>query len=278
MITIRRAPTNDQNPDVVEKPAREAETNVEWLRRIGARGGILLIGGASLSHFRMRVAQSHLRQDLFPSLWSVAAILDASGRRVTTVSFGWGRHVSVIPRINAIQTRPVSDYADPGRYPNVAWLRFPTDGSVMERAVERLRGDRSIVDLPKLVLAWLGFAWGAGHCGNPLLDGMGIPSASFVEAAYAIAGVELTPGLSSSASCPEAIWQSAKWWREYYVESEDDGERSSKRVPTGFFVVRQRAAAIVVENGTVERPLPDGPRRVSKRAASRRRAQSQSRA
>jgi hypothetical protein len=29
------------------------------------------------------------------------------------------------------------------------------------------------------------------------------------------AGFELTPGIASSATCPEAIWQAARWWHEY---------------------------------------------------------------
>jgi hypothetical protein len=32
------------------------------------------------------------------------------------------------------------------------------------------------------------------------------------------AGFDLTPGLESRASCPEAIWQAAKWWHKYYED------------------------------------------------------------
>jgi len=42
----------------------------------------------------------------------------------------------------------------------------------------------------------------------------GMPSAAMLETAYATNGFDLTPGLESRSSCPEAIWQSASWWHE----------------------------------------------------------------
>jgi hypothetical protein len=78
-----------------------------------------------------------------------------------------------------------------------------------------------------------------------------VPSAVFVETVYGMSGVELTPGLSSSASCPEAIWQSAKWWHNFY---EGDGGREGQAdisdadetsVPKGFYLLRQPAATAV---------------------------------
>jgi hypothetical protein len=110
------------------------------------------------------------------------------------------------------------------------------------------------VDLPNILLAWLGFVWSAGDRTNPVLRGVGIPSAALVETAYAIAGVELTPGLSSNASCPEAIWQAAKWWQGFYdkaaqrsvaEETESAIGIAHPRIPEGFAVIRQPAAAVV---------------------------------
>jgi len=266
MIAIRRAPASESNPRLREEPARNGESNDAWLARMKAKGGIVLIGGASLSHFRLRVAQSHLRQDLFPSFWSVAGILHDDGATFDTVSLGWGWHSSVIPRTNAIQTRTVADYADTWRYPNIAWLKFSTDGEKLREAVERIKADRSIVDLPRLLLAWLGFSWGASERGNPLLDGMGIPSACFVEAAFAIAGIELTPSLASDASCPEAIWQSAKWWVEYYEKTRREMKGTPVRVPEGVFALRQREAAIRDENDGEPKSGGGTPRPSARRA------------
>jgi hypothetical protein len=61
--------------------------------------------------------------------------------------------------------------------------------------------------------------WSAGDKTNPLLGGTGLPAAALVEAAHGMAGVELTPGLASGSSCPEAIWQSALWWHDYYRQT-----------------------------------------------------------
>lgn len=65
---------------------------------------------------------------------------------------------------------------------------------------------------------WLAYVWGAGRAANPLLDSQGIPSAAMVELVLGGAGYDLTPGLESRASCPEAIWQAARWWHSYYED------------------------------------------------------------
>lgn len=66
-------------------------------------------------------------------------------------------------------------------------------------------------------LEWLAFVWGAGREGNPLLRGHGIPSAAVIESLLGASGYDVCPGLDSSASSPEAIWQTAKWWQHYYT-------------------------------------------------------------
>ena len=55
---------------------------------------------------------------------------------------------------------------------------------------------------------------------NPLFDGYGMPSAAFIEALCAANGYDLTPGLESRASCPEAIWQAARWWHEFQKDQQ----------------------------------------------------------
>ena len=272
MLSISRAPTSTDNRDLEEKPARDGESNVEWLARMKAREGLLLIGGASLSHFRIRIAQSHVRRDLLPSFWSVAGFLHDGAQSVDTVSFNWGSHASTVPRSNAILTRPMTDYADPTRYPNIAILRFAADRREVRKGIERVKADRGIVDLPRLVVEWLGFVWGARAKGNPLLERMGVPSACFVEAAYAVAGIELTPGLAAEASCPEAIWQSAKWWRHYYEEVTREKKTDGARVPTGAYALRQPAAAVTDEDGQgAAAPKAPGAVRRGARAPRRRR-------
>src|SRR5438046_10202118 len=75
MIPHLRSPSEERNQRLQEVPATPGETNRQWLARVGASDGILLLGGRSLAHFRVRVAQSHVRQDMLPSGWSLAGIL-----------------------------------------------------------------------------------------------------------------------------------------------------------------------------------------------------------
>ena len=75
MISIRHSAAETGNRELRQVRAKPGETNSEWLARVGATDGVLLIGGNALAHFRVRVAQSHLRSDMLPSFWSLAGIL-----------------------------------------------------------------------------------------------------------------------------------------------------------------------------------------------------------
>jgi hypothetical protein len=112
-----------------------------------------------------------------------------------------------------------------------------------------------------MLLPWLGFVWGAGTRQNPLLAGTGLPAAVFAQTAFSLSGIELTPGLASTSTCPEAIWQSALWWHDYYERTADippqdkasagsasKGQSPRSIVPAGKYLVRQRAAAITYES------------------------------
>jgi hypothetical protein len=76
MLSMRHSQETTPNAALQEVPARERESNRDWVARLGASHGIILLGGSSLAHFRVRVAQSHVRSDLLPSFWSLAGILE----------------------------------------------------------------------------------------------------------------------------------------------------------------------------------------------------------
>jgi hypothetical protein len=135
-------------------------------------------------------------------LWEIA--LDAKG--------GLG----FPPEDNGVQTGSLNHYASGNQFPNLAVMRLPIQLSSMQSALKTFQKQRVEIDCVELLLLWLGYVWSAGRPVNPLLDGHGTPSAAFVEALAAAAGFDLTPGLESRASCPEAIWQAAKWWHKYY--------------------------------------------------------------
>lgn len=259
MIDVRHSDALKPNPDVSEIPAREGESNREWLARAGAGEGVLLLGGATLSHFRIRVAQSHLRHDMLPSPWSQCGLLTGGGE-VITVPLETGPDVSLIPDCNGVRRVPLAEFDDPARFPNVAILRFADNyGPVLDRSlIGKVMTQRAVADLPAAMLAWLAFVWGVGHAGNPLFEEKGLPCAALVEILHSMAGVELTPGLSSSASCPEAIWQAARWWSPYYAAAAELETGSPVRavVPRGAYVKRQPSAAVTVTPWDYGRDAP----------------------
>jgi len=174
--------------------------------------------------------------------------------RLLTVPLEPGDDVSSVPAANGIRTLPLSAISDPDRYPNVALIAFAAPGSdALAEAAADVARQRGLIDLPALIVAWLGWIWGVDDA-NPLVAGQGIPGAAFVEAVHAIADIELTPGLASASSCPEAIWQSAKWWGDYYRESARvsaagmtrSAGHAQPQVPAGVYSVRQHAAAVTI--------------------------------
>jgi hypothetical protein len=222
--------------------ADEEQGNVAWLGRSDLRTGILLLGGTSLADFRVRVAQAQLRSDLTPSHWSMCGLLGEDGA-VQTVPLQ-PADIGEVPATNAVRMMSVGDFDDAQAWPNIAVLRFAEGTAAIDDHVATAMR-RTVVDLPALLLSWLGFVWGVGD--NPLVGGQGVPSAVFVETCYGLAGIELTPGLSSSASCPEAIWQAVKWWHEYYAGVAEIGASEAGSVrPSGNYLVRQPSAQMAI--------------------------------
>jgi hypothetical protein len=261
------SPSQTPNPKLVERKPQKGEGNRNWLARLGEQGGVkldengvILLGGSSLADFRVRVAQSAARTDMFPSFWSQCGILLKGGvfASVPLDLRQGGRtsrrrrdndDVSAIPKCNAVRMCSLDDYDDPERYPNIAVVQYAKAHRDVHDHIRRLQMDRTIVDLAALLLPWLGFVWGTRGSVNPLAQGTGLPSAAFVETTFAMAGFELTPGLSSTSSCPEAMWQAAKWWTPFYKDTADTNATAEAAavamMPQGFFATRQKEAAIV---------------------------------
>jgi hypothetical protein len=244
VIPTRESPVGQPNQDLQPMAPQDGEGNAAWFGRSAIRQGIVLLGGTSLVDFRLRVAQSALRSDLTPSYWSLCGLIGENGR-LRTVSLE-PADISAVPRTNAVRTFSIDDFDDPLDWPNIAVLRFAENLEVVERHADLVAERRTIIDLPRLLLAWLAYAWATDDAANPLADGRGMPGAAFVETAYALAGIELTPSLSSAASCPEAIWQAVKWWHEYYAGVAELGAaaEAGPLVPAGRYALRQPSAAV----------------------------------
>jgi hypothetical protein len=270
MPLISRSPSDQPNASLKELKAERGKGNSNWLSSLGEeagvaldQNGIILLGGTSLEDFRIRVAQSTARSDMLPSFWSLCGILVEPGvfasvpldlRPRETEGARARRHnddVSSIPKCNGIRLCAIAEYDDPRHFPNIAVIRFAEIHPKFQESLARLQSDRSIIDLTSLMLPWLAFVWGTSGATNPLLKGTGLPSAAFVETLFAMAGLELTPGLASASSCPEAMWQGAKWWAKFYEGSRPDvgsykpAGGSVPMVPQGYYTVRQPAAAII---------------------------------
>ena len=244
MISILKS--NATEPNHLFQPDKRVgrENNISWLERnIPYRdedhAHILLIGGKNSNDFRLRVAQSHLRQDLVPSHWSHAALIgkletNLAATTVYEISLEPKQGFGFPPPQNGIQEGELNQYRSPIKYPNIAIFgvtvpkesRSDSSQSFLDQlldALKRFEGQRPILDAVELTLRWLAFVWGAAGTGNPLHEGYGIPSAAMLEIVLSTVGFDLTPGLESRASCPEAIWQSAKWWHQYYEQENQAG-------------------------------------------------------
>jgi hypothetical protein len=250
MIANNMSPDFKSNSSFKREQAKKNEGNLAWLKRVSkgndyGSNGLLLFGGNSVADFRIRVAQSYLRHDLTPSYWSLVGILSGE-ETFYSVPLEWRDELSEMPHRNGIQNCSLADYDDPQKFPNVALIQFTAAPENILKFADLLRYQRSnVVDLVALVISWLGYVWGVGKSENPLQNGEGLPSAVFAETVYGICGIELTPGLESTSSCPEAIWQAAKWWRTYYEESNEIiTSQAQPIVPKGAFALRQPAAAV----------------------------------
>jgi hypothetical protein len=244
MIRFRISTAAEANPHLKEIP-EAGISNVEWLQKHGREylqeGSLLLLGGSSTTDFRLRVAQSHARSDMRPSLWSHVAIVTERQSQtwiLSEVSLTPPQGFGDVPSRNARQDNTLDYYANPQVWCNIALLSFPVDGKEAQKGVQRLSRDRGIVDLGELIIPWLAYVWGAGDAANPLLQDKGIPCAVYAETVMSMAGLELTPGLSSQSSCIEAIWQAAKWWHQFYAQTDGDGQ-----LPKGVYLLRQPSAA-----------------------------------
>lgn len=202
------------NPDLVEI-ARKGANNLVWLEPHVKAGGaaILLLGGKGIVDFRLRVAQSRMRDDVSPSHWSHCALLLPAqevalpAQKLYEISLEPDGGFGFPPPRNAVQEATLHKYANGKKWPNIALLHLPVQisAAALEDALDRFRKQRTVLDAVQLLLAWLSYAWGTGDVRNPMQDGLGMPSSAMLEIVLGAQGFDLTPGLESRSSCPEAI-------------------------------------------------------------------------
>jgi len=242
MLRQTRSTASKSNPAFTALERADRETNTQWGERAvremqtgGSRDWtyLVLLGGRDTMAFRLRVAQSQLRRDMLPSYWSESVLVELKGE---TVANARAIHVPLIQpegpafatRTNGVVARPLRDFDDPVRYPNIALIALPVPQAEILKRVESFGKSRSTLDALEHILRWLAFVWGAARTPNPLHENYGLPSACMLETVCAAANFDLTPGLEARASCPEAIWVAARYWQDYY-------EQFRGHPPTGRF-------------------------------------------
>lgn len=215
-INVSDAPR--PNPKFVRVPRKKGEDNVRWLERQlkGYTGvAIVLAGGRNNLSFRLRVAQAHLRFSFTPSHWSHCFLLLQGTRDGVAyeISLEPPRGFGFAGATNAMQEAPLTSYESVDQWPNLAVIRLAAiDADKAADSVRHFAKQRAIVDAVSLLIPWLAFAWGAGNAGNPVLEGIGLPSAAMIEAVCNGCGYDISPTTSSRSSTPEALWQATKWW------------------------------------------------------------------
>ena len=257
MYAIRVSAAKAHNERFLERPRADDETNLHWFEQARAAlpdhdgSAILLLGGRDVAHFRLRAAQSVARNDLSPSHWSHAALITRTDRPwtartplheialVPSQGFGWP------PSCNAVVQARLSDYTRADLFPNVAVISVPCAPKDVERELTAFERKPLEVDAVSLLVTWLGYLWGSNTEGNPLQRSIGLPSAVLVDAVISSAWRDLTPGLATTASCPEAIWQAVKHWSEYHVATAPAtgaaaGDAEVKKALSGFFWAADR--------------------------------------
>jgi hypothetical protein len=240
LINILSSGVIDPSTNFVEVKQKSGQDNLAWIREnikdAPDQTVLVMVGGKSPTSFRLRMAQSHVRSDLMPSYWSHVIMLDKLAD-----DFGKTKiyEISLEPREgfgfpvpeNAVQTGELRQYARRSEYPNVAVLNVPVKYSEVLTALEKFKMQRAVLDAVDLVVHWLAYIWGVARSANPLLDGLGVPSSAMLEIVIGACGFDLTPGLESRSSCPEAIWQAARWWHEYYESQNKTGLTGAYCIP-----------------------------------------------
>jgi hypothetical protein len=264
MLRQLRSTSPGRNEALTALDRADGEDNLAWGTRAVAEMGtggsdawsyLVLLGGSDTLAFRLRVAQSHLRRDMLPSFWSEAIVARLRGNDVVRAR---ALHVPLLQppdgtfatRTNGVVERPLKDFADPARWPNIAVIGLPVPQAQLLEKIEAFQKGRSTLDALEHILRWLAFAWAAARTPNPLSDGIGLPSACMIETACAAANLDLTPGLEARASCPEAIWIAALHWYDYF-------ESFAGQRPTGRYTTPHRYP---IDTGDPT-PSAAGPRR-----------------
>jgi hypothetical protein len=275
---MRHSRSSKRNPNVEDWTSSFRDRgNLEFFgaalealkRKDLGNGGLMLIGllgQRDIPGYTLRTAQSVLRWDMRPSLWSHVFLVGARiGPDAEAIGKAPVLEVSLHPRDGrfpqpdqngvsivredrkaverGVQLR---DYQDPRVDANAALVAVKMSDEDAERV--RLRAmdpnfDRARYDLWESLGIWQGYLWSHGARPNPLREGVPVFSSSYAEMAFEAINLDITPGASERNSAPEHIWNGAVWWHEAFRE---EGHPMS-----GYYVLRDPGCSM---RGTDEQP------------------------
>ena len=150
-----------------------------------------LVGSGDLPGITLRRAQSVLRWDLRPSLWSHAFVLagrkeaggDVGDVRLREVPIYSRTGAFPEPADNAVADGVLKDYDSPTRDPNVALLSVRLNegdaNQLSERAIRDPNLDRARYDLWGSLAAWSAYLWAPEDEPNPLRNDVPLFSSAF---------------------------------------------------------------------------------------------------
>lgn len=248
-----------------------------------ARDGVLaigLLGQYGPLGYALRRAQEVIRVDRTPSHWSHAFLfldplsLDPAQNRdpvrsprLLEATLHPGQSPSELFAFRqGVNVRRFADYADAGfepdappGSPNIAVLCLGLSAS--ERAAIRTRAlhpeaDLMSYDLPELLGTWFHYALGLGKRPNPLVEGVGTPSASFLQLAYDAAGIDLSPGANDRNSAPEHLWQAVRYLHPMFEALTPEGTLAPRPF-IGFHCVREPHGIIAPIDAELPRSFED---------------------
>jgi hypothetical protein len=244
---LRHSQSDTTNEQVQDWSERFAETgNAEFfaaaIDELSDRDGralIGLVGSRDLPGVALRRAQSILRWDRRPSMWSHAFLLTgASDLREVALHSRAGHFPE--PARNAITPATLEHYAKAHVDANVALLSVHMDDKEADRIVARATANQNLerlrYDFFETLGHWYAFLWTRGTP-NPLEQGVPHYASSMVEYCFEEIQLDLTPGASDRNSAPEHLWNGARWWSKEFGEF--------KRPISGRYVVRDRNCSVL---------------------------------
>lgn len=231
----------------------------------GAVACIGLTGEYGMVGYRLRRAQEVVRLDRTPSYWSHAflirnplstkAQLNKDGRRspwILESTLDPAEGFSAFMECHGVSARRINDFNQAQFHPlrnysvpNIAIIAVALTDEERQQILNRADApytDQLNYDFSAMWGAWYAYITSKGEVANPIVQGVGIPSAAYIQFAYDAAGIDLALGSRQRNVTPEHIWQSAKRLSPLFRTVSIQGKLIERTV-IGWYCVREKACS-----------------------------------